>query len=247
MVYRIKTPKIQFDILPLPDFNSPVRGGVGKVPHLVFKTFQRQRGTFSWWGVHIKHYTNEAWVQDDIDTVKRKFLATTANMPKGTSLCAELDRVISNIMDVCVRRKRPVIYGGDHSDLLQTQLINGIQFDISRERNPEVESFGGYIGYIQLFGKVFPFTFYHRGVSVQNYVDADTAIALIREYLPNCFPLMFEGERLDLGVTQSVERNRNKTGNLKRRTQAAEKVTSDLDAALTAVGGQRRQDSRATA
>lgn len=219
MKYRAKTPNVQFEIIDLPRFDQQVPGGLDSIPHLTFKTVQRPQGIFTWWGIHIRNVFDAPWTEENVSMIKRRILAITGQMPKGTTLCAEHDRIVSNILDVATRRKRPVIYGGNNNDILQTQLVNGIQFDVFHEHSEDLLNYGGYPGTVEMLGSSYRCMLYHRGISLPNYMDSALAKQVVEEQLPERFPLIFKAGSVKFNPMASVTRKRMKNNDVERRSR----------------------------
>lgn len=165
------------------DYTTKHYSGVDNIPHLCVKV--KHLNGFAWFGINIVNPGNpNKWFPSVNSVVKERLVDTLKKIIDLESIDSDMDQVVTGIKNLCVKGKRPILFGGDSNIFIQINATNNIQIEVYRnEVKPQSVTFGGYFMLVELDNVSYPAFMYHRSVILPNYIDEDTAIELMQREL----------------------------------------------------------------
>lgn len=206
----------------LTDYTTQHFSGLDDVPHLCVKV--RHNNGFAWFGLSIitpppKPSSQLIWPVGVVRDVKKQFLEAMSQVIDMTEMDSDVDLLMRSIQDICTRRKRPVMFGGESNEFIQISSQNNIQIELyRREVKNSSTTYGGYFLLVEYDGLKIPVMMYHRGIILYNYITKEAALELLRNELLSKFPEYFSRlESLSIPYKEilQVPRNRNQWNNVK--------------------------------
>ncbi len=198
----------------LTDYTVQHHSGLADVPHLCVKV--RHHNGFAWFGISIIPTGSRQvqWNSHTVRDVKTKFIEAMSQIIDLAEMDSDVDLLMRSIQDICMARKRPVMFGSGSNEFIQISSTNNMQIELYRDEvKSESATYGGYFMTVEYDGQTFPALIYHRGIIAYNYITKEAAADLLRDELLVKFPEFFRHpDRLVIPPSEimQIARNRNK-------------------------------------
>lgn len=210
-MYKIDTRGIKLGIKPLVFHPNNTPGNIEQVPHYAFKVRNRDTRLIDWYGIYVHHIKPaDLWSREDTDGLKRCMCAFMRSLGPNHQLATDLDDTLEHLLDISLRRKPSVIYGGNFSRVMWAHLTHGIELHVLREPDAVMLAYGGFVFRMDLAGAKSMFALVlHRGVAIYNHLDLRWVEEVIRDHLVLQFPFIFPNGVEGLHYLAMRERERN--------------------------------------
>lgn len=204
----------------LTDYTVQHFAGIDNVPHLCVKV--RHNNGFAWFGLSIMGPNDPSmirWTSKTEAAVRSRFLEAMEQVIDLAEMDSDINMLMRSIQDVCIGRKRPVMFGGDGNEFIHITAPSNIQIELYRnEVKPESTTYGGYFMTVEYDGQIYPAMVYHRGVILYNYLTKEAVQQLVFEELHGKFTEHFRDiSKLTISYQDimQIPRNRNKWAKVK--------------------------------
>jgi hypothetical protein len=210
-MYMIESRGIKFGIKRLLTHPSDTPGNIERVPHFTFKVRDKELKEMMWFGVFVYVIKPaDFWGTQDTDWLKRCFCKFMSTLGPRYQLAANLDESLAHLLDVALRRKPSVIYGGNYNRLMHAHLTHGIELHVMRTPDPDMLAYGGFVFRLDLgTAKGLTALVLHRGVPLYNHLDVRYVEEAIQDHLSLQFPFIFTKGVQNLHFLMIRERERN--------------------------------------
>lgn len=210
-MYMIDSRGIKLGIKRLLTNPNDTPGNIERVPHFTFKVRDKEKREMQWYGVFVYHIKPaDLWSKEDTDGVKRCFCKFMSTLGPGYQLAVNLDESLAHLLDVALRRKPSVIYGGNYNRLLYAHLTHGIELHVMRVPDPDLLAYGGFVFRLDIgAAKGMTALVLHRGVPLYNHLDVRYMEEIIQDHLGLQFPFIFPTAVPNLHFLMIRERERN--------------------------------------